>query len=78
VIPQSRGAPMSTDESVKAKAHDLVDRLPESASWDDLMYEIYVRQAIEAGISDADAGRTVPHDMVKGRLSSRRIASSTG
>jgi len=59
---------MSTDESVKAMAHDLVERLPESASWDDLMYEIYVRQAIEAGISDADAGRTVPHDSVKARL----------
>ena len=68
MIPQNRGAPMSTDESVKAMAHDLVERLPESASWDDLMYEIYVRQAIEAGISDADAGRTVPHDSVKARL----------
>jgi predicted transcriptional regulator len=32
------------------------------------MYEIYVRQAIEAGIRDADAGRTVPHDLVKARL----------
>jgi len=29
-------------------------------TWDDLMYEIYVRQAIERGIADSDAGRVTP------------------
>jgi len=45
-------------ESVKAKAHRLLDELPESATWDDLMYTIYIRQTIEAGIEDSEAGRT--------------------
>ncbi len=44
--------------NVKEEARRLVERLPESATWDDVMYEIYVRQAIEAGIADSDAGRT--------------------
>jgi hypothetical protein len=36
-----------------------LDNLPESATWEDLMYRIYVRQAIEAGIKDSDQGRTL-------------------
>ena len=33
---------------VKEEAHHLLEKLPENATWDDLMYKIYVRQAIEA------------------------------
>ena len=33
--------------NVKQEARHLVESLPESATWDDLMYTIYVRQAIE-------------------------------
>ena len=45
--------------NLKQEAHNLIDRLPENATWDDLMYEIYVRQAIESGLSDSEAGRTI-------------------
>jgi hypothetical protein len=50
---------MDAPETVKAAARQLVERLPEGASWDDLMYEIYVRQGIEEGLEDVAAGRTV-------------------
>lgn len=30
--------------SIKEEARRLVDKLPEESTWDDLMYEIYVRQ----------------------------------
>ncbi|MGA1840759.1 MAG: hypothetical protein ACMUIU_09060 [bacterium] len=46
-------------EGIKEKAYRLLEDLPEKATWDDLMYRIYIRQAIEAGIKDSDAGRTV-------------------
>ena len=42
----------------KEQAHKLVDQLPPQATWDDLMHEIYVRQAIEQGLADSKAGRT--------------------
>jgi len=42
----------------KKEAHRLVDRLPENATWDDLMYEIYVRETIERGFADSRSGRT--------------------
>jgi predicted transcriptional regulator len=42
---------------VREQARKLVDALPDDATWDDLMYEIYVRQSVEEGLADADAGR---------------------
>ena len=44
---------------VKDEARRLVEELPDDASWDDLMHRIYVRQAIESGLSDSEAGRTM-------------------
>lgn len=43
----------------KNDAHSLVDRMPDDATWDDLIHEIYVRQVIEKGLADSRAGRTV-------------------
>ena len=42
----------------KDEAHKIVDRLPSNATWDDLMHEIYVREAIERGLADSRSGRT--------------------
>ena len=42
----------------KEEAHKLIDRLPANATWDDLMHEIYVREAIDRGLADSRAGRT--------------------
>lgn len=53
---------------VKEEARRLVEELPEDASWDDLMYKIYVRQAIEAGLADSEAGRTVDVKTVRARF----------
>ncbi len=49
-----------SNPTVKDEARRLVERLPEDASWEDLQYEVYVRQAIEAGLKDSREGRTVP------------------
>ena len=57
--------------SAKAEARRLVDALPDDATWDDVMYRLYVRQSIERGLEDSDAGRTVSHDEVKQLLRDR-------
>ncbi len=54
--------------SIKQEASRLLDNLPEKATWDDLMYQIYVRQTIEAGIKDSDEGRTVEVQEVRKRF----------
>ena len=42
----------------KNEAHSLIDRMPPGATWDDLMQQIYVRETIERGLADSNAGRT--------------------
>ncbi|MCK5840588.1 MAG: hypothetical protein KAH31_00355 [Candidatus Sabulitectum sp.] len=37
----------------------MIDELPDTATWQDLMHRIYVRLAIESGLSDSKAGKTV-------------------
>lgn len=51
--------------SFKEEAKRLIDSLPANATWSDLMYEIYVRREIEAGISDVEQGRVKSHEDVK-------------
>ncbi len=52
----------------KQAARQLLDHLPDQASWDDIMYELYVKEKIEAGLADIKAGRTIPHEQVKAEL----------
>jgi hypothetical protein len=49
---------MST-ENIKEEALRLLENMPENVTWDELMHEIYVRQAIEAGLADSKAGKTL-------------------
>jgi len=48
-----------TTANIKDEARRLVERLPEGATWEDLQYEIYFRQAVEAGLKDSREGRVV-------------------
>jgi predicted transcriptional regulator len=41
----------------KNEAHKLIDSMPPEATWDDLMREIYVREAIERGLADSNVGQ---------------------
>jgi len=43
---------------IKDQVHKLVDQMSPQATWDDLMHAICVRQAIEQGLADSQAGRT--------------------
>lgn len=54
--------------TVKKQALEIVKKLPEKATWEDVMYQIYVRKKIETGINAADEGRVVPHEDVKKRF----------
>jgi predicted transcriptional regulator len=51
--------------SVRTEAIKLVRGLSTTSSWDDLMYRIYVRQKIDAGLADFRAGRVHPHSAIR-------------
>jgi len=54
--------------SIKDEARRLVEALPDDSTWDDLMYQIYVRQTIEAGLADSEAGRVIEVEDVRKRF----------
>ncbi len=43
---------------IKDEAKRLIEGMPDDATWDDPMHEVYVRQAIEQGLTDSETGRT--------------------
>jgi hypothetical protein len=53
---------------IKEEARKIIDEIPDTATWDDIMYEFYVRQKLELAIEEADRGKVVPHEEVKKRF----------
>ena len=51
---------MSAKDTVRA----LLDRLPDDCSLDDVLYHLYVVQAVNRGVADAEDGRTLSHEQV--------------
>jgi predicted transcriptional regulator len=43
--------------NIKEEARRLIENLPDDSTWEDLMYQIYVRESIESGLADSEAGR---------------------
>jgi hypothetical protein len=54
--------------SVKQEAQRMVTELDEGATWDDLMYKIYVRQAIEKGLQDSEIERMLDVGQVRAKF----------
>jgi predicted transcriptional regulator len=52
----------------KQQVRDLLDRLPDDSTMEDILYHLYVVQAVERGREEAEAGRTISHAEVRERL----------
>jgi hypothetical protein len=50
---------------IKEAARQLIDQLPDNSTWDDLMHQIYIRQTLEKGLADSEAGRTSSVESVR-------------
>jgi len=51
--------------NVKEEIHKLADQLSDDATWDDVVYSIYVRQKEAKGLEDIEEGRTISHEELK-------------
>ena len=63
---------MSTKDTVRAP----LDRLPEDCTLDDVLYQLYVIQAVERGMADAEAGRTLSQEQVTEKLRRKWLQGS--
>ncbi len=52
----------------KEAAKQLIEQMADEATWDEIMYELYVKQKIEQGLKASGEGRTVPHEEAKQSL----------
>jgi predicted transcriptional regulator len=57
--------PEMETQDVRSAVRQLADALPDNATWDDVMYRVYVHQAVDAGLRDAAEGRLVDVDEVR-------------
>jgi predicted transcriptional regulator len=62
--------------SDKEAARQIIDALPDEASFEDIRYAIYVRESIERGLRDIEAGNTVSHEEVKREMAAWRESVS--
>ena len=51
--------------TAKEVARQIIEHLPDQATWNDIMYELYVKQKMEEGLADIEAGHTIPHEELK-------------
>lgn len=59
---------MSLASDAKSQVRDVLDRLPDDCSIEDVQYHLYVVEKIRRRIEQADAGRAVPHSEAEKRL----------
>jgi hypothetical protein len=55
----------------KQTVRELLEKLPDDCTLDDVLYHLYVIQRVSLGLADIDAGRTMPHAQVEEELRRR-------
>ena len=54
--------------AAKQTVHEILDRLPDDATLEQIEYQIYVRRMIERGLKDVEEGRVVSNDDAERRM----------
>jgi predicted transcriptional regulator len=62
----------------KRTVRELLERLPDDCSVEDVLYHLYVVNEVEHGLADAEAGRVLPHDEVARRLRRKWTLGAAG
>jgi hypothetical protein len=51
--------------AVRQRAHELIEALPDDASWQDSLYALELRADIDAGLQDVKPARLVELDQLR-------------
>ena len=55
--------------SAKEEIIKIIKEMPENATIEEIMYRIYARAQIEAGLKELDEGKGIPHKEAMERIS---------
>ena len=53
---------------IKDEAIQLIQSLPENATLDDIMAQLYFKLQVDAGLGELDEGKGITHEEVKKRM----------
>lgn len=54
--------------AAKAEALKIIENLPDQATWDDIMYYLYINRKIEVSLKDIEEGRVLSYDEAMTRV----------
>ncbi len=54
--------------TTKERVQEVLDRLPDDCSLDEVLYHLYVLQAVDRGLTESEAGKAIPHEQVAHEL----------
>ena len=54
--------------SVKEDVLQMIQRLPDDCTLEQIQYHLYVREQVGRGLADIEAGRVVSHEEAKRRI----------
>lgn len=63
---------------VKKTVRELLERLPDDCTLDDVLYHLYVVQAVQLGRKDVTNGRLMSHDEVAQALRKKWLSGTAG
>lgn len=61
---------MSSTSPLRQAVNQILDRLPDDATVEDLQYHLHLRQKVEKGLQDIAAGRVIEDDEMGRRMQS--------
>lgn len=54
---------------VKEEVIQLIEKMPDDCTVEDILYELYLKQKVDKGLQDIKEGRVVKHEEVEQRMS---------
>ncbi len=54
--------------AVKEIVEEILEQLPDNTTLEEVQYRLFIRQKIEQGLADVDAGNVVSHEEAKQRM----------
>jgi hypothetical protein len=63
---------------VKNTVRDLLERLPEDCSLEDILYHLYVLNEVELGRKDVARGQVLSHDQVAREMRRKWLLGAAG
>lgn len=52
--------------AVKEEAIELIEKMPNDCTLEDILYELYLKRKVDQGLQDIKEGRVTTHEEVRG------------